>query len=46
MPARSQPAPAKPAVGHNEMIRASAGSGKTFQLTDRFIGLMAHGVEP
>ena len=28
------------------MIRASAGSGKTFQLTNRYIGLMAHGVEP
>ena len=36
----------RPAVGQNEMIRASAGSGKTFQLTNRYIGLMAHGVEP
>ncbi len=36
----------QPAVAQNEMIRASAGSGKTFQLTNRYIGLMAHGVEP
>jgi len=36
----------KPAISENEMIRASAGSGKTFQLTNRYIGLMAHGVEP
>lgn len=26
---------------HNEMILASAGSGKTYQLTNRYIGLMA-----
>ncbi|MFT4549451.1 MAG: ATP-dependent helicase/nuclease subunit A [Verrucomicrobiales bacterium] len=37
---------AKPAISQNEMIRASAGSGKTFQLTNRYIGLMAHGVDP
>jgi len=40
------PAQAKPAISQNEMIRASAGSGKTFQLTNRYIGLMAHGVDP
>jgi len=28
-------------VLHNEMILASAGSGKTYQLTNRYIGLMA-----
>ena len=27
----------------NEMILASAGSGKTYQLTNRYIGLMAAG---
>ena len=30
----------------NEMILASAGSGKTYQLTNRYIGLMAAGVAP
>jgi len=30
----------------NEMILASAGSGKTYQLTNRYIGLMAIGVDP
>jgi ATP-dependent helicase/nuclease subunit A len=30
----------------NEMILASAGSGKTYALTTRFIGLLAAGVEP
>ncbi len=33
-------------VVKNEMIRASAGSGKTYRLTNRFIRLMALGVEP
>ncbi len=28
------------------MIRASAGSGKTFALTNRFVGLLAHGAAP
>lgn len=46
MPDQLQPADAKLAISQNEMIRASAGSGKTFQLTNRYIGLMAHGVEP
>ena len=47
MPATDlQPGQAKPAISQNEMIRASAGSGKTFQLTNRYIGLMAHGVDP
>lgn len=31
---------------NNEMILASAGSGKTWQLTNRFIKLMAAGVDP
>jgi len=30
----------------NTMIRASAGSGKTFQLTNRFIRLLLHGEAP
>jgi ATP-dependent exoDNAse (exonuclease V) beta subunit len=30
----------------HEVIRASAGSGKTFQLTNRFLALLASGVEP
>ncbi|HUG11571.1 MAG TPA: UvrD-helicase domain-containing protein, partial [Opitutaceae bacterium] len=30
----------------NEMILASAGSGKTYELTTRFIALLAAGVEP
>src|SRR5712692_9334319 len=29
-----------------KVIRASAGSGKTHQLTSRYIGLLAAGVEP
>ena len=32
-------------IGH-KAISASAGSGKTFQLTHRYIELMAHGVSP
>src|ERR1700688_1585778 len=28
------------------LIRASAGSGKTHQLTNRYLGLLAAGVEP
>ena len=32
-------------IGH-VAISASAGSGKTFQLTHRYIGLMANGVDP
>jgi len=32
-------------IGH-EMIRASAGSGKTYALTNRFVRLLALGVEP
>ena len=28
------------------MIRASAGSGKTYALTNRFVGLLAAGVKP
>ena len=34
------------ATTRNEMILASAGSGKTYQLTNRYIGLMAMGVDP
>ncbi len=34
-----------PELGH-KAIRASAGSGKTFQLAHRYILLMAHGVSP
>jgi ATP-dependent exoDNAse (exonuclease V) beta subunit len=30
----------------NELIRASAGSGKTHQLTNRYLGLLVAGVEP
>lgn len=30
----------------HELIRASAGSGKTHQLTNRYLGLLAAGVEP
>ena len=30
----------------NTMIRASAGSGKTFQLTNRFIRLLLNGQAP
>jgi ATP-dependent exoDNAse (exonuclease V) beta subunit len=30
----------------NLLVLASAGSGKTFRLSDRIIGLMARGVEP
>ena len=30
----------------NEVIPASAGTGKTFQLTDKFINLMNQGVKP
>ena len=30
----------------NTLIRASAGSGKTFQLTNRFIQLLVNGVPP
>lgn len=33
-------------VLQNEMILASAGAGKTYQLTDRYLGLMARGVDP
>ncbi|MGK0186365.1 MAG: ATP-dependent helicase/nuclease subunit A, partial [Verrucomicrobiales bacterium] len=33
-------------VLQNEMILASAGAGKTYQLTDRYVALMARGVEP
>ncbi|MGQ9575031.1 MAG: UvrD-helicase domain-containing protein [Thermoguttaceae bacterium] len=33
-----------PPVLKNEVIRASAGSGKTFQLSNRFLALAAHGV--
>ena len=29
-----------------QLVRASAGSGKTFRLVHRFIGLLAAGVEP
>ncbi|MGC9452844.1 MAG: UvrD-helicase domain-containing protein [Oceanipulchritudo sp.] len=35
----------RPTVGH-ETIRASAGSGKTYQLVNRYIRLLALGVEP
>ncbi|MFD2255559.1 UvrD-helicase domain-containing protein [Luteolibacter algae] len=31
---------------NNLLVLASAGSGKTYTLSDRIIGLMAHGVEP
>jgi ATP-dependent helicase/nuclease subunit A len=31
---------------HNEMILASAGSGKTYQLSNRIAGLVMRGVEP
>ena len=30
----------------HELIRASAGSGKTYQLTNRFIRLLYHGQSP
>ncbi len=30
----------------NTLIRASAGSGKTFKLTNRFIQLLVNGVPP
>src|SRR5258708_34726865 len=30
----------------HRVIRASAGSGKTHQLTNRYLGLLAAGVEP
>ena len=30
----------------NILIRASAGSGKTFRLSNRYPGLMQHGVSP
>ena len=30
----------------HEVIRASAGSGKTHQLTNRYVGLLAAGVAP
>ena len=33
------------APGH-VMILASAGSGKTYALTDRFVALLAHGAAP
>ena len=33
-------------LGKNLLILASAGSGKTFQLGNRVIGLVAKGVEP
>ena len=33
------------AIGH-KAIMASAGSGKTFQLANRYVGLLARGVEP
>ncbi len=35
------PIPLSMSLIHNEMILASAGSGKTYQLTNRYIGLMA-----
>src|SRR5262249_2147507 len=37
--------PAMKMPGH-VMILASAGSGKTFALTDRFVALLAHGAAP
>ena len=46
MPTELQPDQVKPAITQSEMIRASAGSGKTYQLTNRYVGLMAHGVDP
>lgn len=36
----------KPALVTNEVILASAGSGKTFRLSDRVIQLLAHGAQP
>ena len=30
----------------HQLIRASAGSGKTFQLTNRYLALLAAGVDP
>jgi len=33
-------------VGRHEMIRASAGAGKTYALTQRFVGLLAAGAAP
>ena len=33
-------------LGQNEVIRASAGSGKTFRLTNRYLALILSGVEP
>jgi len=39
--------PAKGSPGYrNVLIRASAGSGKTFQLSNRYLGLMHQGVPP
>ena len=35
-----------PVTFSNEVIPASAGTGKTFQLTDKFITLMNQGVKP
>ena len=31
---------------HNTMIRASAGTGKTFQLSNRYLGLLFDGIPP
>mgnify|MGYP003340757116 FL=1 len=36
----------KPAAVANEVILASAGSGKTFRLSDRVIQLLANGAQP
>ena len=37
---------AEPVIIPNELIRDSAGSGKTFKLTNRFIRLLYHGQSP
>ncbi len=33
-------------IPRRELITASAGSGKTFQLTDRYVGLLLGGEDP
>ncbi len=34
------------AVPPHELVRASAGTGKTFRISSRIVGLLAHGAEP
>lgn len=45
----TDPAPAAAAVGAphpRELVRASAGTGKTFRISSRIVGLLAHGARP